>query len=45
MRFFKPLLTVAAVVILIAVANGGAKANPVTFSTAAHLMVVVLGIR
>ena len=36
MRFFKPFLTVAAVAILIAVANVGAKANPVTFSTDAR---------
>ena len=36
MRFFKPFLTVAAVAILIAVANVGAKASPVTFSTDAQ---------
>jgi hypothetical protein len=36
MRFFKPFLTIAAVAILIAVANVGAKADPVTFSTNAQ---------
>ena len=36
MRFFKPFLTVAAVAILIAVANVGAKASNVTFSTDAQ---------
>lgn len=36
MRFFKPFLTVAALAILIAVANVGVKANPVTFSTDAR---------
>jgi len=36
MRFLKPFLTVAAVAILIAVANIGAKADPVTFSTDAR---------
>jgi hypothetical protein len=33
--FLKPLFTIAAVAILIAVANVGAKADPVTFSTTA----------
>lgn len=36
MRFFKPFLTVAALAILIAVANVGAKASNVTFSTDAQ---------
>jgi hypothetical protein len=36
MRFLKPFLTVAALAILIAVANVGAKANNVTFSTDAQ---------